>query len=214
MTTRSPLPTVTEFMVETFSGRFVDTKRPRADQIALEDIAHALSQTCRYGGHCKHFYSVAEHAVYVSRRLEQKGYSRDVQLAGLHHDDAEAYLGDIPRPMKSLLGKVYKILTARMDKAVFDALFTENGKLTIPSFTFARFEDWHDQIKDADNWLLLLEARDLLPSRGVNWTAAQQQAWGLERQGRIVRPPYWTGQEMMPRDAKAFYLARHAELTA
>ena len=56
--------TPTKHEVETFSGLYVDTKSPKPETIRLEDVAHALANTCRYGGHCLRFYSVAEHAVF------------------------------------------------------------------------------------------------------------------------------------------------------
>lgn len=191
-------------MVETYSGQFVDTRAPHADSIRLEDIAHALANTCRFGGHCQRFYSVAEHAVLVSRRLEQQGASRTLQMAGLHHDDAEAYLGDIPRPMKPLLGAGYKRLTRRMDRAIIKSL-------GVPDHDD---EEFHDKIKAVDNWALLLEARYLLPSRGVNWTAAQKEEWGVEfgDSRRVRTPDYWYGG-CTPPLAKSLYLGRHRELT-
>jgi 5'-deoxynucleotidase YfbR-like HD superfamily hydrolase len=89
--------------VETSTGKYLDMENPTTDAIELEDIAHSLGNICRYNGHCLNYYSVAEHAVFVSTRLERKGYNKIIQLAGLHHDDAEAFLGDIPRPLKPLL---------------------------------------------------------------------------------------------------------------
>jgi hypothetical protein len=72
--------TPTKHEVETFSGLYVDTEDPRPDTIRLEDIAHALANTCRYGGHCSRFYSVAEHAVFCSIRIERKGGGRRTRL--------------------------------------------------------------------------------------------------------------------------------------
>jgi hypothetical protein len=189
--------------VETYTGRFVDTKRPHASTIVLEDIAHALGATCRYGGHCQRFYSVAEHAVFCSIRLERKGYGIGLQLAALHHDDAEAYLGDIPRPMKSLLGQTYKSLTDRMDKVIGEAL-------GLDPLMFH-----HPLVKDADNWALFVEARHLLPSQGKHWFEGDQGAatWGLENQpGRIITPDYWHGG-LEPDLAETLYIQRHRALT-
>jgi hypothetical protein len=189
--------------IETFGGRFVDTSNPSVETIALEDIAHALANICRYGGHCATFYSVAEHAVFVSKRLERKGHPRDIQIAGLHHDDAEAYLGDIPRPIKPLLGNAYKRMTADMDEAIGAALNIE------PS-------GFHDPlVKDADNWALFVEAKYLLPSGGKHWWNGEQGAdsWGLPPQPtRIVTPDYWRGG-LTPAEAERLFLRRHAELT-
>ena len=68
----------------------------------LADIAQALSTISRFGGHTK-FYSVAEHALRVSEYLRTTGEDDMTQLLGLHHDDTEAYMGDIPRPQKKLM---------------------------------------------------------------------------------------------------------------
>lgn len=187
-----------EFEIETAAGQFVDTAAPNPNTITVEDIAHALSQTCRYGGHCDPFYSVAEHAVLVSRRLEQQGKDDALCLAGLHHDDAEAYLGDIPRPMKPLLGTIYESLTEGMERAIVDGLALQFGAEVFHSTT----------IKDADSWALLIEARHLLPSRGRNWNSS---AYGRHVGARLVTPQYWLGG-IGPEKAKALYLARHREL--
>lgn len=197
------VPTAHE--VETFTGRYVDTKRPKAETICLEDIAHALSNTCRYGGHCNPYYSVAEHAVFVAERLRRKGAPPWLQLAGLHHDDAEAYLGDIPRPMKSLLGRAYEILTDRMDKAIVGGL-----NLPLPG----GWEDFHHAlVKDADNWSLFVEARNLLPSQGINWSGSALEGWKLDAPSvsRIVIPDYWQGGAS-PRKAKRMFIERHDAL--
>lgn len=187
-----------EFEIETRAGLFVDTANPDPATITVEDIAHALAHTCRYGGHCQQFYSVAEHALLVSRRLEQQGYGTTIVLAGLHHDDAEAYLGDIPRPMKPLLGTIYESLTENMEGAIVEAL----------SLPFSA-DVFHDRlVKDADSWALLVEARHLLPSRGRNWSSS---AYGRHVGARIVTPRFWQNG-MHPVLARRAFLARHAEL--
>jgi uncharacterized protein len=199
-----------QYMVETYSGRFVDTKNPQPEQITLEDIAHALANTCRFGGHCRRFYSVAEHAVFVSRRMERRGIGDQGLLAGLHHDDAEAYLGDIPRPMKPLLGKAYERLSARMDDVIIEAL-----GLVFNSGTWGdgiQHPFHHEAVKSADNWSLFVEARHLLPSKGVNWAGSQLEAWKIDAHQRIITPDYWRGG-LPPEEAKALYLERHKEVT-
>lgn len=192
----------TNFEVETFSGLFVDTQRPKPHTIRLGDIAHALANTCRFGGHCRDFYSVAQHAVFVSKRVERKGHGRKTQLAALHHDDAEAFLGDIPRPLKPLLGPRYRKLTDRMDAAIMEALDLPDQ------------DRYHSVVKSADNFALYVEARFLLKSQGKGWSYGQQgsQDWGIEDiPSRIVVPDYWSGS-LSPDEAEQLYLERHNEL--
>ncbi|PPQ17945.1 phosphohydrolase [Bradyrhizobium sp. AC87j1] len=71
---------------------------PRPDEVFIDDIAHALSLLCRFGGHCLRFYSVAEHCVLLSRAAP-----RPHKMWALLHDASEAYLVDVPRPLKPFL---------------------------------------------------------------------------------------------------------------
>jgi PAS domain-containing protein len=93
MTSPSKLPSRT--WTQTYSGYKFSPLAPRAADVCIEDIAHALSMICRYGGHAHRFYSVAEHSVLVSRLVAPE-YARE----GLMHDGAEAYIGDMIRPLK------------------------------------------------------------------------------------------------------------------
>lgn len=84
--------------MQTATGRVFWPIDPRPEDVCIEDIAHALSQLCRYGGHCRYFYSVAQHSVLVSRALPDEH-----KLWGLLHDASEAYVIDVPRPLKPFL---------------------------------------------------------------------------------------------------------------
>jgi hypothetical protein len=84
-----------ENWIQTYSGRKFHPFDPNPDDISIDDIAHSLSMICRYTGHCRRFYSVAEHSVYVSRLVP-----KEVAMWGLLHDAAEAYLSDVARPVK------------------------------------------------------------------------------------------------------------------
>lgn len=84
--------------MQTVSGNAYWPGDPRADEVRIEDIAHALSMLCRYGGHCSRFYSVAEHSVLVSQVVPAR-----FALVGLLHDATEAYVVDVPRPLKHML---------------------------------------------------------------------------------------------------------------
>lgn len=88
--------------IQTFTGRRVDPLNIHPEDIIIEDVAHALSNLCRFNGHCKKFYSVAEHSVYTARITEDE-HDEMAALWGLLHDAHEAYMGDVSRPLKSLL---------------------------------------------------------------------------------------------------------------
>lgn len=84
--------------IQTAMGRQFWPMDPRPSEVFIDDIAHALSMLCRFGGHCLRFYSVAEHCVLLSRAA-----SEPVKLWALLHDATEAYLVDVPRPIKPFL---------------------------------------------------------------------------------------------------------------
>jgi hypothetical protein len=157
-----------EFDIEVPSGRYLDFVDPQPESITLGDIAHSLAMICRFGGHCSRRYSVAEHAVRVSWKLEQMGYGPYIQMAGLHHDDAEAYLGDIPSPLKGLFGYSYRSLTRSIDACIHEAIGQDLWDV----------RDFQSEgVKLADNWALCCEAHELMPSKGAGW--ANAHAWGV-----------------------------------
>jgi 5'-deoxynucleotidase YfbR-like HD superfamily hydrolase len=84
--------------VRTFSGLFVDPLNLQPDDINIMDIAHALSQIPRFGGHSRVQLSVAQHCCWVMKELPD-----ELKLFGLLHDASEAYLLDIPSPLKERL---------------------------------------------------------------------------------------------------------------
>ncbi len=84
-----------ERWMQTFTGKVFPLENFDPAAIDIEDIAHALGMLCRFNGQCKTFYSVAEHSVHVSHEIKP-----DLALLGLMHDAAEAYLGDVPTPLK------------------------------------------------------------------------------------------------------------------
>lgn len=90
--------------MQTFTGTQFWPLDPHTDDIDILDIAHALSHTCRYGGHCQPFYSVAEHCVIMAGFASEPN-----KLAALLHDAPEAYLVDVPRPIKPYLPNYYAI---------------------------------------------------------------------------------------------------------
>lgn len=126
----------------TASGRAIGIQRITSDDISILDIAHSLSNLCRFAGHTREFYSVAQHSVRVAMALPP-----ELRLAGLLHDATEAYVVDLPRPIKTLLPD-YKKLEARVWEVI--------------SFRFgiARFE--HPLIKEVDTRALRTEWEELM----------------------------------------------------
>jgi hypothetical protein len=86
--------------VETYTGRKFYPALPRVEDLTILDIAHALSLKCRYGGHTRTFYSVAEHCVVMALFARHLGLSARVQYHLLMHEGGEGYLPDVPRPIK------------------------------------------------------------------------------------------------------------------
>lgn len=98
--------------IQTAMGRQFWPMDPRPHEIFIDDIAHALSMLCRFGGHCLRFYSVAEHCVLLARAAEPP-----IKLWTLLHDAPEAYVLDVPTPLKPMLSN-YKQVEARIMQAI------------------------------------------------------------------------------------------------
>lgn len=94
--------------ITTYTGIHIDPADPGPDQLDIRDAAHALSLTCRGNGHVKQFYSVGQHCINCCREAAARGYSNRVILACLIHDASEAYMSDVPRPFKQMLGEYLK----------------------------------------------------------------------------------------------------------
>ena len=157
-TTRDP-----RYSLETLSGAFVDLSNPSPEQFDLHSIAHGLAKICRFGAQARFFYSVAEHAHWVSKRLEWLGHDVDVQLAGLHHDDAEAVIGDITTPMKRYLAlhtSALADLEASLMAVIIPALGFHPDEIDIA----------HPAVHAADRWALAGEALHLTQSGGHGWS--------------------------------------------
>jgi 5'-deoxynucleotidase YfbR-like HD superfamily hydrolase len=97
--------------IQTYTGKKFYPLEPNRADIDILDIAHALSMQCRFAGHCTKFYSTAEHSVHLSRQFEDRNIARWALL----HDAPEAYLVDVPRPIKPLLTNYSEIEDRLMD---------------------------------------------------------------------------------------------------
>ena len=91
--------------ITTYSKIHFNPIDPKAEDIKIEDIAHALSLLCRANGHFERFFSVAQHSINCAKEAAARRYTKRVQLACLLHDASEAYISDITRPVKPYLPK-------------------------------------------------------------------------------------------------------------
>ena len=135
--------------MQTFTGRAYWPIDPRADEVDIRDIAHALSMLCRYTGHCKDFYSVAEHSIIVSTMVEPEH-----AMQALLHDAAEAYCNDIARPLKRSLVE-------------YPGIERTNWLVIAERFGVPHVE--HHTVKQADDDILLSEAHVLLGPHPRPW---------------------------------------------
>jgi hypothetical protein len=119
---RDDVPLAAGPYLQTVSGRRVNPFDPDPEQFDEGDIARALGNLCRFGGHSRVFYSVAQHCVIVSRVVEERGGDVEDAFAALMHDAGEAYLGDMPHPLKhrSPLGAAFRDAEARLEEAIRD----------------------------------------------------------------------------------------------
>lgn len=104
----------------TFTGLEFFPLDPRAADVRVEDLAHATAQKVRYTGHCRFFYSVAQHGVFVQEILARLGESIEVQLLGLMHDTTEAYLPDVASPIKGSI-QGFRDIEAKVWLAIAEA---------------------------------------------------------------------------------------------
>jgi uncharacterized protein len=175
--------------LQTVSGRWVNPFDPDPEQLDSGDIARALANQCRFGGHCRVFYSVAQHSVIVSQLVEERGGDSDEAFAALMHDATEAYLGDMPHPLKhrSPLGAAFKQAEDHLERALRDRF---GIKPDVPA------------IKAADRALLATERR-AFSAETWHWPELQ----GVEPLALELRA--WS-----PDEAAEAFTRRYAELDA
>jgi len=135
--------------MQVYSGGLFHPLDPRREEIFLQDIMHALSNLCRFGGHVPKFYSVAQHSILVSQVVPPE-FARE----GLLHDAAEAYLGDLIRPLKHVL-PAYTEAEERMQAVIADR--------------FGLLYPFPPEVGEGDNVVLATEKRDLLPAADWGW---------------------------------------------
>ncbi|TWA89538.1 phosphohydrolase [Bradyrhizobium stylosanthis] len=135
--------------MQTYTGKQFWPTDPRAEDVEIRDIAHALSLMCRYNGHCLRFYSVAEHSVHIAEAAPP-----ELKLAALLHDASEAYLADIIRPVKPFLENYSAI---------------ENRLMLMISKRFGFQWPMPDRLKQLDNAILADERDQIMATPPANW---------------------------------------------
>ena len=141
--------------IVTYTGKIIKPLSPDPEKIDIVDIAHSLSNQCRFTGHTREFYSTAQHSVLVSEITDY-----DDALWGLLHDASEAYLSDIARPIKNTgsFGDIYRKAEAKLEIAValrFGLIEPLEGPISSVGMP--------PTVKWADDVLLRSEMRDLMP---------------------------------------------------
>jgi 5'-deoxynucleotidase YfbR-like HD superfamily hydrolase len=192
-------PPANTYVIDTASGERLDLDNPRPEDIRIEDVAGGLSKVCRFGAQALEYYSVAQHALLVQRLVVEAGHP-GLALVALHHDSHEAYLCDIPTPLKRKIRKatnVYDEACKALDGVIAEA------------FGFERPEDGAPEqrvIKQADRQALLMEATRLLPDGGE----ALRRDIGLgEEEYRDLAA---LEKPLPPAEAEARFLEAHLKL--
>lgn len=180
-------PNAVKAWILTYTGRQFYHLDPRPEMVCIYDIAHALSQLCRWTGHTRFLYSVAQHSWYCSYLVP-----REFALAALLHDASEAYLGDMNRPLKhyTAAGPAYMAVEAKVEEVIF-------GK-------FGLQYPMPEIIKQVDTQMLYAERYQLLNVRDV-WY--EPNKWGYDDVQASVKI-----EEITPRFAEEMFLSRFNEL--
>ena len=163
-----------------YSGVELDFLNASACQFTIEDIAHGLSMLCRYVGQCRDFYSVAEHSLLVSDMVPEHAF------AALMHDAAEAFVGDITRPLKQMLPQ-FKRIEHQVEEAI--------------ALRFGVPRPMPAAVKRADLAVLAAEQDQLMPPGTSHWAVEA----GIQPAPIHVR-------SLSPREAKEAFLSRFEEL--
>lgn len=143
--------------IRTYSGKQFSFEQISPDNICIEDIAHSLSQICRFGGHSHKFYSVAQHACLVAHILFDT--SRDLAKWGLLHDASEAYLGDITHPLKTFLNNHTDCFISQVESRLMEAITL---KFNLPYVNY-------DLVNNVDKCLGLTEAKHFICDNIEDW---------------------------------------------
>lgn len=178
-------------VVETRSGALIDLADPDPAGIRVDDIAAALSHQCRFTGNVRRYFSVAGHALFCRRLIRAAGHP-ELSFAALHHDDHEAFVGDVPTPAGRLLIGLGD-LKHSLDVAIAAALGLSLEELH------------HPLIADIDRLALFLEARALQRHRGRTLGVDPPEHFDVDRFADVPLP--FSGRSR--RLSRRAYLAAH-----
>lgn len=131
-----------------------DLLNPDPDHLDIRTIAHAIGNVCRFSGHTSRHYSVAQHSILVSELVTLLGGLDGDAYTGLMHDAQEAYVGDVPTPLKRLLPE-YKRIEDGIAARIADRYHVA---APLPQI-----------VKDADLYALYLERDELMPEQPEPW---------------------------------------------
>jgi hypothetical protein len=202
--------------LQTFTGKIVDIENPTPEMIDIQDIAHALSMSCRFGGHCRDFYSVAEHSLLVEtmgrpmareiegrkpgrERFQDKDYDR-LNLILLMHDAAEAYTGDLTTPVKRTIDSFSFV----KEGVCTPTMELEHRWLSAIGRAFGLGEALNDLppvVQEADQQALSVEVVSLFnPVRLEWWTDRQRPVPGTKVDYMIMcHPPAEARRRLLDR---------------
>jgi hypothetical protein len=153
--------------LETLSGCRFHFLDPQPEDIVLEDIAMSLSRLCRYNGHSKRWYSVAEHTCIMADWVMKQSWATPLHgLTALHHDDAEFILGDLIRPIKDTSAGRFKEIEQGIDQVV-----------ALKFGTFFPFPSW---LKSADSRILVDERDKLMHRNDNHWDTDELEGLGVK----------------------------------
>lgn len=163
------------------SGHYFDLLDPENSDFTIEDIAHGLSMTCRFTGQCSRFYSVAEHSVHMSRVVPAEH-----AYEALMHDAAEAFIGDVSKPLKDLLPE-YRAIEKRIEAAVFARFGVRQPMpLCIKDFDIRMLATEQRQImRNNDGWDYT-RGRDVLPIELDGWSPTEARDRFLGRFRELI----------------------------
>jgi uncharacterized protein len=186
--------------IQMYSGGKFFPLDPKPEDVKIDDIAHALSNVCRFAGQVKRHHSVAIHSVNVSCLLENihGKEATDLCLLGLLHDAPEAYFGDIPQPVKKAIPD-FEAIEDRLMSAVATAL--------MPGIDL---EPLWKYVHEADIANLCAEAHELFDEVHDNWTESY-----LKLIPENVRMPWhWLQLGLHQYEAERRFIQRYKELKA